>query len=270
MHLERCRRRLASVVSLAALASLTLTAPAAAQPIPVFCSGQQVGEIDVAPAVSPTGVPGLAGGFQSSVLDVNGAPTLAAAAEWCGEDHFNWLQVVISDNQPPPGLTPPYIDPAPGGYDPGFDPTWADDLPWLYDEYLPTPAQNPGGRPVELGLQLSSATNTGDYLEYFDYPEGNPGLAMTFLVFLVSLNDDSSLDSFHPGFSWSVDPTGVHLISPLNRRPAPAEFDDIVGGFATSIPEPTPRALLLSALLGAGALLRPRRGRARPRGAVRR
>lgn len=72
-------------------ASLSYAAPVV---IPIKCNGNPVGNISV-----DTGGGGVSGGFTSTVGGP--PPTLAAAAAACGEDHFNWYQIVTADNKPP-------------------------------------------------------------------------------------------------------------------------------------------------------------------------
>jgi hypothetical protein len=69
---------------------------AAAINIPVNCGGNQVGVITV-----QNNAASISGSF-STVPNPPNAGTLAAAAVACGEDHFNWYQVVTMDNQPLP------------------------------------------------------------------------------------------------------------------------------------------------------------------------
>ncbi|MGH9720815.1 MAG: hypothetical protein ACRD8O_11430, partial [Bryobacteraceae bacterium] len=141
--------------------------------IPVFCSSNPnaIGEITVNAQGS-----GIAGGF-SSFVPQPGPPTLAGAAAACGEDHFNWYQIVTADNQPPPGIAPPYVDPPSGGYPLAFDPTWADTLPWYYDEW--TPGALPPGRVFNPGLTLQSKTQT-NLLQFGDFPNSpTPGLNLS-------------------------------------------------------------------------------------------
>jgi len=175
--------------------------------IPVTASdGTPMGTIDV--NVSPDGK-GVVGGFTSSVGD---PPSLAAAAAANGEDHFNWYQVVVRDNDPPKDaygnqLTPPYVDPPPGGY----QGQWADDLPWYWDEGTPPKPGDPRYEEYEpvydLVNQLSDTNGDGinDKLNFADFPWGPPGTSLEFNTWLVSLNADGSLHSYHGGFAWTWD-----------------------------------------------------------------
>jgi hypothetical protein len=97
---------------LTGLSAFLLLQQAQAITIPVFCASDPnaLGEI----TVDADGA-GISGGF-SSLVPVPGPATLAGAAAQCGEDHFNWYQIVAADRAPPPGSTLPYVDVPPGGY----------------------------------------------------------------------------------------------------------------------------------------------------------
>jgi PEP-CTERM motif-containing protein len=240
----------------AGIALCTILQPAEATTIPVFCDSNPnaIGEINV----NPSGT-GISGGFTSFVPA--GTPSLAGAAAACGEHHYNWYQIVTADNQPPPGITPPYVDPPPGGYPLAFDPTWADALPWYYDEYAPNPV--PPGRNVDNALQLSSRTHP-NLLDFADFPGGGNGLNLSFKTWLVSLNADGSLHEFDSGFSWNFSipaaggPGSVTNIVSLGDEwftdphpPTTGEYNNIIRGFAASIPEPSSLFLMI----GFGVLL---------------
>jgi hypothetical protein len=219
---------------LALCALLAASLPALALSIPVKCGDTLVGNIDVNVAANGRGV---TGGFTSVVGGP--PPTLKAAATACNEDHWNWYQVVTADNQIPGA---PYVDPPKGG----LGTQWADDLPWYFDE-KPVPNPLPPGKlpddppnAYQLGPNSQGAT-----LNYFDFPGGNPGLNLSFNVWLVSLNADSSLHSFHEGFSWdfsiTLGPVVVATASNLKLivgGPGQALYQNLIGGFATAVPEP--------------------------------
>lgn len=241
--------RLPALAPLAAAAALlVVSAPSWALLIPVKCNNVVVGNIDVNVAA---GGNGITGGFTS----VTGGPppTLKAAATACGEDHFNWYQVVTADNQIPGA---PYVDPPKGG----LGKQWADDLPWYFDE-RPVPNPLPPGKVADVppnAFQLGP-NSTDPTLTYFDFPGGAPGLKLSFKTWLVSLNADSSFHSFHEGFSWDfsitlgpLDISTAENLKALDGGPGRALYNDLIGGFATSVPEPESWGLMLAGLLLAG------------------
>ena len=225
---------------------LLMAEPLLGVTIPVICGTNQVGVINV----NASGNNGVSGGF-STIPSPPNAGSLAAAAALCGEDHFNWYQIVTGDNQPPTNyagqpLTAPYVDVPPGGYATNFDNTWGDNLPWYYDEGPATPGP---GQVVKPGLSLPNNT-TADTLNFGDFPGGPNGLNLTFKTWLVSLNADSSFHAFEGGFSWgfSISTNGTQTVTaPVSlgaANPTAAEYANIIGGFATSVPEPTTISLL--------------------------
>lgn len=206
--------------------------------IPVNCNGNRVGTIDVNPVRS-----GISGGFMSTT----GSPaTLAAAARACNETQFNWYQVVTADNGRARNaagmrLTAPYVDPPPGGY----NDQWADNLPWYYD-MTPAPAGAPN---VDPALQLAANT-TANTLNFSDFPmsAGN----ISFSTWLVSLNANGSFQSFDGGFTWRYNTANnnVDMLMAAAGNPPAALYANIIGGFATQIPEPSTWALLLAGFAG--------------------
>jgi len=244
--------------SIALCGVLAAAAPAWALLIPIKCGDTLVGNIDVAVAAIGTGI---TGGF-TSVL--GGPPaTLKAAATACGEDHWNWYQVVTADNQIPGA---PYVDPPKGG----LGPQWADDLPWYFDE-KPVPNPLPAGKLPENPpdtYQLSK-NSVGPTLKYFDFPGGDPGLNLSFKTWLVSLNADSSFHSFHEGFSWDFSITlGPVMVSKADNLkalaglPGNADYQNLIGGFATAVPEPKSWLVMLVGLVGLAVVASRRRARA--------
>ncbi len=229
---------------------------AQAASVNVMCGTTTVGAITVNAGANGA----ISGGFASSV---GGPPaTEAAALAACGEDHFNWYQIVTATNgtymnRQGVALTPPFIDPPSNGLAVAQDPTWADNLPWYYDEYAPAP----GTPNYVAGLQVGANTTAGG-LSYFDQPGGNNGLTLSFSTWLVSLNKDGSFDSFHSGFSWDFSINGAGAASVTNIQtfttsPTNAQYTAIKGGFLTSVPEPsTISFLLIGSLLVMGRRLR--------------
>jgi hypothetical protein len=221
---------------------------ASALTIPVVCGTNTVGVINVNAINQGNTNNGVSGSF-TTIPNPPYAGSLAAAAALCGEDHFNWYQVVIADNQPPTNyagqpLTAPYVDVPPGGYATNFDNTWGDNLPWYYDE---GPTNIGPGQVLRPGLLLSANT-TADTLNFGDFPGGGNGLSLTFNTWLVSLNADSSFHEFEGGFTWGFDisTNGIrNATAPtvLAGGPTAAQYQNIIGGFATSVPEPTTMAL---------------------------
>jgi hypothetical protein len=198
----------------------------------VNCNGGKVGTVSV-----DTMGAGISGGFTSSV---GGPPnTLAAAATACGEDHFDWYQIVTAAPSPPKDangnqLTVPWVDPPPGGYQGG---DWQDNLPWYWNETL-----GPGEKATELSMQT-----TIDTLKFADFPSNKPGAIVMFLTWLVSLNADSSFHAWEGGFSWTyTEGSGVSNIASLGAgvNPTDAQYKDIIGGFASKTPEPSPWILI--------------------------
>lgn len=238
----------ASALTLAALLAL-LPAALQALSIDIKCGGSSVGSVTVAADGS-----GIKGSFVSSVGGP--PPSLAAAAAACNEDHFNWYQVRVGGGAPPPAAdgtipTIPFVDPPPGGWGYG----WADKLPWYWDETSPADGKNPDGTAYDPGYQLKNQS-AGNTLKFEDYPAGGNKI---FNTWLVSLNADGSFHSWHEGFTWTY--TGgatnsVGGIAALAAFPADTQYKDIIGGFATAVPEPQPAALLL---LGLAALAWRRR-----------
>lgn len=213
----------------------------------VDCAGITVGVVNITADTLPNNMKGISGTLDTT----NKSASLSAAAQACGEHHFNWYQIVTADNEAPKDragnqLNPPYVDVPPNGYDAAFSPTWADNLPWYFDEYTP-----PQGTLNVVNSNLLSANTSNTILQFSDFPSGGNGLNLSFKTWLVSLNADSSFHSFHGGFSWdysvSLDGTdnGVTNIALLGGGPVRAEYQDIIGNFATKISEP-PAFVLIS------------------------
>jgi len=248
------------IAALAIVTALGIT-PAIALTIDVTAAdGTKVGEVRVhlAPDLS-----GVMGGFVSSYGD---PPSLGAAAAKCGEDHFNWYQLVMSDNNPPHGpdgkpLTAPYWDPPLGGY--GWpDTQWADRLPWYWDEGPNPPPGTPGfdsRYKTENRLFDPNGDGVKEVLDYQDFPGGPLGTEVQFQTWLVSLNADGSLHSFHGGFSWTwtnpdVDPEGNAFrrwlppgsgLAFLDEGQIPLTPEEGLAAYSRTIPEPSGIMLLI-------------------------
>lgn len=199
---------------------LSVDAAKAAVMVPVICDGMQVGTINA--MVAGVGV-GVTGGFTTTPM----FPTLADAAAKCGEDHFNWYQVVVKDNDPPivggNPLVPPYVDPPNGGY----SYLWADNFPWYWNEGDPPVPQPPNYDPF---FNLSNqGPVTGNVLHFEDGPSGPDGTMISFLTCLASVNADHSLHQLYGGFLWDyVDPVGPTGPSIQNLRAKTPEPSSIV------------------------------------------
>jgi MYXO-CTERM domain-containing protein len=254
------RRKLGFVA--VAVLSMSASSLAHAFTYPIVCDNTLVGQISVDAFDG-----GVTGGFTSVV---GMPPSLDAAAAMCNEDHFNWFQVVISDNDPPNAvdggsLFPPYIDPPSGGY--GVpDLHWADNLPWLWDEGADPPANTPGFEDglyniEDVLLDVSPVDGAPDTLLFDDVPDGPVGTQLAFQTWLVSLNADGTLHEFHEGFEWTwqrnqAGGPGIVAIAsqPLTVFQGMALYSQLV------LPEPSSLAM---AVLGLGAFALRRRSHPR-------
>jgi len=223
--------------------------PASALEIIVKCDDKPVGKIDVSAKGKDKGI---SGDFTSTVGGP--PPTLADAAKACNEDHFNWYQVVTADNGKAKDasgkfLTPPYVDPPPDGY----SDQWADKLPWYYDEGKP-PAD---AKNVDPNLSIEHNTSK-DKLHFGDNPTSSGDIS--FMTWLVSLNKDGSFHAFEGGFSWKYLTASGTVEDPkvINGDPPDKYYKDIIGKFATSVPEPS---MLWLMAFGVAGLALFRRGK---------
>jgi hypothetical protein len=210
--------------------------------INVDCAGKTVGVI----SADITAGKNISGGFDT----MGNAGSLAAAGKACGEDHFNWYQIVVSDNgkaQDSKGnlLKAPYIDPPPGGY----KGQWEDNLPWYLNE-----VKGPGQAATELSTQT-----TATKLSFSDSPSSAGDIS--FITWLVSVNADSSFQGWDGGFKWNYTTgKGVTSITKLDAgtNPTDAQYKNLLTGFDSKIvatPLPNPLILFgagLSALLAFG------------------
>jgi hypothetical protein len=222
------RRRLSySALAAASLAAYALL-PAVrsyALDITVNCDGIDIGTISVNPVAHAGGTDGISATFTSDV------GSTADAAALCGDDHFNWYQVVTADNMPPKDkggntLTPPYVDPPPGGYQ-YQQPAGDDYLPWYWSE---TPLG--GAATSEVTDHTDEAAGTATFS---DNPGGAAGTDLSFSTYLVSVNKDGSFHEFEGGFSWdwsnSGGSNGTSNIQELPEDPPVSQYEDIIGGF---------------------------------------
>jgi hypothetical protein len=230
-----------------AIALLALSATfASALTIDVTCGGETVGTV----TVNAQGAgKGISGGFTSTT---GKPPTLAAAAAACDETQFNWYQIVTADNGKAKNaagafLTAPYVDPPSGGY----SDQWADNLPWYYD--MTNPPEDAMNVDPDLFL---SANTTADTLSFSDNPMSSGNI--TFMTWLVSLNANGSLQSFDVGFTWQYS-TSTNTVTMLNEYlegPTDAQYQDLIGGFASTVPEPATWVLMIVGFAGMFALRR--------------
>jgi len=221
--------------------------------VDIVCDGVTVGTVEFMTATTASGRPGVVGSFTASINDAMGKPSIAAAAAKCNEDHFNWYQVITADSMPPNDaagnpLVPPYPDPPAGGYGPPST-QWADDLPWYWDEG-PDPAAGTDGFSDNYNVNDNTTDGNGDgvndTLEFQDFPGGADGTELTFRLWLVSLNADSSLHSFHDGgIEWSFsNPVGgngtddwtTSIDLSLAFDPTKGEYEIPTEGMASSVP----------------------------------
>jgi hypothetical protein len=223
------------VIMAAGFVASALTFPvcsfAAPTEIPIICDGIDVGtvSVDTVPAA------GMPSGIMATFTSSFDSPAVSAAL--CGDDHFNWYQVVTADNMPPKDkggntLTPPYVDPPPGGYQ-YQQPAGDDYLPWYWSE---TPLG--GAATSEIEQNTSEANGT---VTFSDAPGGAAGTNLSFSTWLASVNKDGSFHEFEEGFSWDWSnaggQNGTNNIQPLSADPTTAQYEDIIGGFDTSNPE---------------------------------
>ncbi|MDD3328019.1 MAG: PEP-CTERM sorting domain-containing protein [Zoogloea sp.] len=226
-----------------ALLGLLLANAAQAFVVSVSCGDVQVGSVTMNTFVNGANA-GVKGGFTVTPALGN----LGAAAKACGEDRFNWYQVVASDNKPPVDsagnrLSAPYIDPPMGGY--GDEPStapddtqWADNLPYYWDEGADPAAGTPGfanGYNVLDNLVGGDTFATAHTLLFEDSPGGLADTSLFFKTWLASVNADGSLHALYTKFSWGwSNPKGVETVSSLQ------------------VPEPGTVALALVGCLASG------------------
>jgi hypothetical protein len=150
-------------------------------------------------------------------------PHLKQVKVVCCVDHFNWYQIVVHDDQPPPPWKAPYIDPPKGGY----DGDWHDKLPWFWDEGLDYPR----------GYYLPGLRKYNEFDDIFNFSDGpvNPGkqnVTVTFKVWLVGVDKDNKLVSWFNGFTWTWKKMGnqssVTEVAFNDTPPTQAEYQDLL------------------------------------------
>ncbi|MUG95786.1 hypothetical protein F7734_26890 [Scytonema sp. UIC 10036] len=145
---------------------------------------------------------GLTGGFEVTQPNNNDkTATLEELETFLGVDHFNWFQIITSDNNPLSDangnlLAAPYIDFPKNGY----STHWSDDIPWHWDEVSPPPTNT---RDWGSGFLLSTSYE-GSTLVFEDFPSDSAGTKVDFATFLVADFGDKTYDILG-GFSWSVE-----------------------------------------------------------------
>ena len=233
-------RFLTSVVMLAVATSV------APGQVDINCDGMKVGEVSFQTATASDGSPGVVGSFVATINDANGKPSIDAAAAKCDEDHFNWYQTAEGTHPLIPGGGP-QPDPLPGGNNPPGD--WADKLPWYWDEGADPPAGTPGfsdGYHVDDNTFDSNKDGVKDTLGYQDFPAGPAGTNVTFHTWLVSLNADGSLHSFHDGgIQWNYSNSAVSGESTsidlsLEGGPTAAQYLNITNPVTTDFTSSVP------------------------------
>src|SRR5262245_29801008 len=207
------------------LIAVSVPSSVSAQPISILCNGTQVGTMELTPTDN----------FVSGEFRVTSGLTLASAAEFCGEDHFNWLQIVLFARHAPvdSGGQPlgwPFVDPPSGGYGddpntPGDDTLWADAFPYYWNGGPDPPDGTPG---FKSGLSLDD-NSTLDTLNFLDVPQSPfDDQFIVFFTLLASVNADGSLHSIHCGYLWTWETT---------------DSGDTVSSFQ-AVPEPNTLALI--------------------------
>jgi hypothetical protein len=250
-------------VYIALIGFAALAVPAAGTPIaiPVNCDGLVVGNINV-----QNNDTSITGNFNT----VPGAGSLGLAAAACGETQFNWYQVVTANtfavnNFASQALVVPWVDPPPMGLAVAVDKTWADLLPWYYDMGTPPTADmlKANGQVLDPGMSLAMNT-TVTALNYVDTVNLPPGNSASFSTWLVSLNANGSFNAFDGGFSWTYTDAANGVVTfgqPVSLggvNPTAAQYQNIIGGFQTALPEPSTLTMVVGGLAFV-AMLRRRR-----------
>jgi len=202
--------------------------------VPVTVGGKGYGVIAI--QVNPDG--SITGGFQAG-----GGSSLSGMEQQLGQQHLNWLVVGSITGGPSlidgqgSRISPPYIDPPDGGYGQiGLSPpSWADQIPWYWDEY-----QRP---PLITDPELTKWTKDGSgRLWYGDRPVNDPGVKLGFDIFLISDFGDHTyqpIGGVHIGGTIgggnTLDP-GTIVLTP--NPPFTPGDRNLVGGWGPSKPVP--------------------------------
>jgi hypothetical protein len=181
-----------------------------------------------------------------------GGQTLAQLEHALGQDHLNWFQKVLSIDPPIPGITPPFVDPPSGG----LGPQWHDNIPWYWDEFLPSPVP-PGKTADPIYLLANHISSDGTALGFEDQPGNFPvGTGVNFATFLISDYGNHTYQVLGQGFTWTatIDPNGHTVIS--NLAGGASFTSDYATEISTNYPNnfrqiPEPSSL---ALCGFGAI----------------
>jgi hypothetical protein len=199
--------------------------------------------------------------------------TLDTAAHLCGFDHFNWLQMITTDPEPPlawSGQRPHviYLDPPNGGYYnvPADNLPYynlpADNLPYYYNES--SHSQDPGawdpvryaaaaareaagaedwnadGRPFKWRFDIADPEiRQPSALTFYDQPNGT-GYTMAFTTFLVGVKPNGLNWHGLRAFTWQSNFTGttggVDDIVPV-RLTEPYSVTSGTGGIFDLVPD---------------------------------
>ena len=231
------------------------------------CGGNTVGLVSLA----------FTSGAKGS-YDVTPSKDIAWAKDQCGADHFNWRQTIIETNIPfvvegGGALTPPALDPPPGGMADspatiGDDGQWADMLSYYWDESAP-PAANT--KSWKNGFLLANnLTNTS--LLFEDFPSAGKDNSnnvildkyIKFQTRLVSVSAEGNVNNIMATFYWDwIGPRLVPVAASANLALADSlsscrdyaatrELGETYCGLAVfqAVPEPASIGMLAAGLFG--------------------
>lgn len=214
---------------------------------PIVCEGVQVGTLQFF-ARSGAGQPSLHGNFLSTIdSNQDGRASLDEAAAQCGQDHFNFFQIVRSDTSPLSDangvrLVPPHLDTPPGGY----HRLWDDRLPWYMTEGPLPPAATIGFDPLlHIQNRRMDANNDGiaDTLTFEDAPSSGDGTVVNFELWLASVNRDGSLHGFHEGgITWTWENPVTAGVDELD----PSDWTVTIDQSLVGLPDPVEVEILIS------------------------